>query len=83
MLSFTRSLSLSDPPTEGTPEVVDRSLSWLCFLMHKFSKNERRACDHRVWFLELQQAPLVDLTTKSGEIANLEFSDFKAESTGV
>ena len=69
-------------PTQGTPEVADRSLSRLCFLMHKFSKNERRACDHRVWLLEWPQAPLVDLTAKSGAPANLKFSDFQVESTG-
>ena len=32
------------------------------FLMYKTLKNERRACDHRVWLLEWPQAPLVDLT---------------------
>ena len=59
-------------PTEGKPEVADRSLSWLCFLMSKFSKNERPACDHWVWFLEWPQAFLIDLTTKSGATANLK-----------
>ena len=58
------------------------SLWRLCFLMRKFSKNERRACDHRVWLLEWPQAPLVDLTAKSGATANLKFSDFQVESTG-
>ena len=38
----------------------------LCFLMPKFSKNKRRACDHRDWLLESPQAPLLNLTAKSG-----------------
>ena len=59
-------------PAEGTPEVANRSLSRLCFLMRKFSKNKRRACDHRVWLLEWPHAPLVDLTAKSGAPANLK-----------
>ena len=30
--------------------------------MRKFSKNEKRACDHRVWLLEWLHAPPIDLT---------------------
>ena len=42
-------------------KVTDRLLSWLYFLIHKFSKNERRACDRRVWPLELPKKTVKDL----------------------
>ena len=50
-------------------------------LMHEFSKNERLACDHRVWLLEWPQAPLLNWTAKSGSTTSLEFSGFQVEST--
>ena len=58
-------------PTKGTPEVDDRSHSRLCFLMRKFSKNERRACDHRVWLLEWPQ-------TKKASGLDLKIRKFEA-----
>ena len=58
----------------------ERSLSWLCFFCI-ILKNERRACDHRVWLLEWPQAPLLNWTAKSGSTASLEFSGFQVEST--
>ena len=70
-------------PTKGTPEVADRSLSRLCFLMRKFLKNERRACDHRVWLLEWPQAPLVDLTAKSDALANLKIQWTRIENLKI
>ena len=37
-----------------------------------YFKNERRACDQRIWLLEWPQAPLLDLTANSGTTANLK-----------
>ena len=53
------------------PPLTDFSGSLqIVYLGRKFSKNERRACDHRDWLLEWPQAPLVDFTAKSGAPAN-------------
>ena len=61
---------------------IDWPVAWLgVFFNAKFLKNERRACDQQVWVLELPQAPLLDLTAKSGSTASLEFSGFQVEST--
>ena len=51
--------------------------------MYKFSKNERRACDHQVWLLERPQAPLADLTTKPGATASLEIQWTRIENRKI
>ena len=44
-----------------------------CVFYALFLKNERQACDHRVWLLEWPQTPLVQSTAKSGTPAKLKF----------
>ena len=66
-----------------TSEISKGHLVGYVFYMLKFSKNERRACDDSIWLLDSPQAPLVDLTAKSGATANPKFSDFQVESTGI